>query len=283
MPLGDISLTASMRQNLLNLQDTTKLLSRTQDRLASGKKINTALDDPVNFFAAQGYMQRAGDLSARKDGMMEGIQIVKAADVGITAMTSLIEQAKAIATSALSTTDTNSRAAYATQFNQLMSQIESVARDSHYKGTNLLNANTLTVKFNEDGSANLNVAGFVATTILNLTLGFVGQTLAGNGSIASWGTTSDAGIQTALNAINTAIEYLRTKSKDLATNLNIITTRQDFTQGMINTLKAGADNLTLADMNEEGANMLMLQTRQSLGITSLSLASQAAQAVLRLF
>ncbi|MCX8027084.1 MAG: flagellin [Thermodesulfovibrionales bacterium] len=282
MAVQDISLTASMRQNLLNLQDTTKLLSRTQDRLASGKKVNTALDDPVNFFAAQGYMQRAGDLSARKDGMMEGIQIVKAADVGITAMSSLIEQAKAIATSALSTTDTNARAAYATQYNQLMSQITSVARDSHYKGTNLLNNNTLTVKFNEDGSANLQVKGFIATTIQNLTLGFVGDTLAG-GSIITWGTTNDAGINTVLDSINTAIEYLRTKSKDLATNLNIITTRQDFTQNMINTLKAGADNLTLADMNEEGANMLMLQTRQSLGITSLSLASQAAQAVLRLF
>lgn len=282
MAVQDISLTASMRQNLLNLQDTTRLLSRTQDRLASGKKVNTALDDPVNFFAAQGYMQRAGDLSARKDGMMEGIQIVKAADVGITAMSSLIDQAKAIATSALSTTDTNARAAYATQYNQLMSQITSVARDSHYKGTNLLNNNTLTVKFNEDGSAKLEVKGFIATTLLNLTLGFVENTLAG-GSIATWGTSSDAGINTVLDSINTAIEYLRTKSKDLATNLNIITTRQDFTQSMINTLKAGADNLTLADMNEEGANMLMLQTRQSLGITSLSLASQAAQAVLRLF
>lgn len=278
----EISLTASMRQNLLNLQGTTALMSRTQDRLASGKKINTALDDPVNFFAAQGYMQRAGDLASRKDGMMEGIQIVKAADVGITAIQSLIEQAKGIANSALATSDTASRASYATQFNQIMSQITSLARDSHYKGTNLLNNNTLTVKFNEDGSASLAVNGFVATTITNLTLGFVDGTLAG-GSIGTWGTTNDAGIQTALAAINTAIEYLRTKSKDLATNLNIITTRQDFTKNMIDTLKAGADNLTLADMNEEGANMLMLQTRQSLGITSLSLASQAAQAVLRLF
>jgi flagellin-like hook-associated protein FlgL len=282
MPLADISLTASMRQNLINLQGTTALLGRTQDRLASGKKINTALDDPVNFFAAQGYLQRAGDLAGRKDGMMEGIQIVKAADVGITAITSLIEQAKGIANSALSTLDTNSRASYATQFNTLMSQITQVAADSSYKGTNLLNNNTLTVKFNEDGTASLAVNGFVATTITNLTLGFVGETLAG-GSIGTWGTTDDAGIQTALAAINTAVEYLRAKSKDLATNLNIITVRQDFTKNMIDTLKAGADNLTLADMNEEGANMLMLQTRQSLGITSLSLASQAAQAVLRLF
>ena len=69
----------------------------------------------------------------------------------------------------------------------------------------------------------------------------------------------------------------------MATNLSTITARQDFTAQMINTLQDGAANLTNADMNEEGANMLMLQTRQALGTTSLSLASQAAQAVLRLF
>jgi flagellin len=65
--------------------------------------------------------------------------------------------------------------------------------------------------------------------------------------------------------------------------LSIVTTRQTFTDTMVNTLETGADNLTLADTNEEGANMLMLQTRQSLGTTSLSLASTAAQAVLKLF
>ena len=76
---------------------------------------------------------------------------------------------------------------------------------------------------------------------------------------------------------------LRTESSKLANNLSIITARQEFTQGMINILKDGAAGLTNADMNEEGANMLMLQTRQALGTTSLSLASQAAQSVLRLF
>jgi len=69
----------------------------------------------------------------------------------------------------------------------------------------------------------------------------------------------------------------------MSSNLNVVTVRQDFTEKMINTLEDGAVNLTIADMNEEGANMLLLQTRQALGTTSLSLASQAAQSVLRLF
>jgi flagellin-like hook-associated protein FlgL len=94
---------------------------------------------------------------------------------------------------------------------------------------------------------------------------------------------SDSGIDDTVNQLNTAIETLRTQSASLASNLNIVTIRQDFTDAMIQTLQKGSDNLTLADMNEEGANMLMLQTRQQLGTTSLKMASDAAQSVLRLF
>ena len=90
-------------------------------------------------------------------------------------------------------------------------------------------------------------------------------------------------IQTAIDGLETSRDKLRTESKKLSSNLSIITAREDFTSQMTNTLKDGAAKLTEADMNEEGANMLMLQTRQALGTTSLSMASQAAQSVLRLF
>ena len=76
---------------------------------------------------------------------------------------------------------------------------------------------------------------------------------------------------------------MRTQSKAFGSSLSTVEVRQDFTKAMINTLQAGADNLTLADSNEEGANLLALQTRQQLSTTALSLASQASQAVLRLF
>jgi flagellin-like hook-associated protein FlgL len=92
-----------------------------------------------------------------------------------------------------------------------------------------------------------------------------------------------AAIQTSIDNLETATSNLRTESKKLSNNLSIITAREDFTSQMINTLSDGAAKLTDADMNEEGANMLMLQTRLALGTTSLSLASQAAQSVLRLF
>jgi flagellin len=277
MSLSDISLTSGMRNNLVSLQNTLDLLNRTQTRLASGKKVNTAVDDPVNYFASQSHLQRASDLALRKDGMSEGVNTVTAASKGIDSLLSLIQQAQGIANSALATSDTSARASYATQFDTIMSQITSLAKDSSYKGTNLLSSTTtLTVKFNEDGSAKLDIAGFEARTLANLSLSFAAQ-------ISNWATTTNAVMETSLTFLSTATTNLRTQASSLASNLNVITSRQDFTTQIINTEKGGSDNLTLADMNEESANMLMLQTRQSLGITSLSLASQASQSILKLF
>ena len=83
MALNDITLTAGMRSNLVNLQETVTLLNRTQTRLASGKKVNTALDNPISFFTAQSHMSRASGIAALKDGMNESVQTIKAADSGI--------------------------------------------------------------------------------------------------------------------------------------------------------------------------------------------------------
>lgn len=271
MAVNDISLTAGMRTNLLNLQKTSQLLNRTQQRISSGKQVNSALDNPTNFFAAQNATQRASDLSDRKDGMAEAVQTVSAANAGITAITGLIAAAKGVAQSALSTSDLPTRATLSVQYTTIQAQITSIADDSGYRGLNLLNAETLTVNFNEDGSSNLSVVGFDATA--------AGLLLAPPQN--AWADNADINMDTGL--MDTAITKLRTQSQTLSANLNIITTRQEFTDSMINTLQTGADNLTLADMNQEGANMLMLQTRQSLGTTSLSLSSQAAQSILRLF
>ncbi|TGU74969.1 flagellin [Geomonas terrae] len=272
MSTSDISLTAGMRTNLLNLQQTSKLLNRTQERLSSGKQVNSALDNPTNYFAAQNATQRASDLADRKDGMAEAVQTVSAANAGITAITGLINAAKGIAQSALSTSDTSTRSTLSTQYDTIRSQIDNVSSDSGYRGLNLLSAtNTLTVNFNEDASSSLDVKGFLANASgLSLT-----------SASGSWAANSNITTDTA--KMDTAISTLRTNTQTLAANLNVITIRQNFTDSMINTLQTGADNLTLADMNQEGANMLMLQTRQSLGTTSLSMSSQAAQAVLRLF
>ena len=280
MALNDISLTAGMRTNLINLQSTVNLLDRTQTRLASGKKVNSALDNPLNYFAAQEHLNRASDLDSRKDSMNEAIQTVKAANNGIEGIKALIQSAQGLATSALSANATD-RATLAQQYDDILTQITNLASDSGYKGINLLSSTgSLDVKFNEDGSNSLTINGFDASAT-----GLAISTSGTVGTGAGWADATDgsANITASLTNLSNALTTLRTQSQSLSSSLNIVNIRADFTTQMINTLTQGADNLTAADMNEEGANMLMLQTRQSLGTTALSLSAQAAQSVLRLF
>lgn len=277
-----IALTAGMRNNLLALQGVDKMMQTTQNRLATGKRVNSALDDPVNFFKAQDHHNRAGDLAALKDGMNEAIKVIEAANTGIENITAMLNQMKSLA-SASKTSD--NAADLETQFNTIRTQVAALAQDASYGGQNLLAGNTISVTFNnlsgEDVNS-LNVVGFNATEagIIRPGEGDAAVTVAA--AAANEGV-AFANADTVISEIEEAIKALRTEAQKLSANLSTIQIRADFTTEMVNTLTVGGDNLVLADMNEEGANMLMLQTRQALGTTSLSLASQAAQSVLRLF
>jgi flagellin-like hook-associated protein FlgL len=146
-----------------------------------------------------------------------------------------------------------------------------MASDSGYQGTNLLTSGTLSIEFGpKTGQSNLTISGVDAS---NTGLGVT--------SAGTWTTAGQAASDNAL--MDSALSTLRSNASTLASNLSIVTARQSFTTSLMNTLQIGSDNLTLADMNQESANMLMLQTQQSLGTTALSLSSQAAQSVLKLF
>ncbi len=278
-----ITLTSGMRKNLFSLQNTQKLLQTTQTRLATGQRVQKAVDDPINYFTALNHSQRADDLATRKDEMSESIQTISAANEGVESISALIASAKSLAQSALSSSGTGSIETLRAQYAEVLNQIDDLAADSGYKGVNLLEDSTVShdVKFDETGVSKLTVTGFNAIStaeVLNLDdTATVNEWSSGNG------VTNAAKVNSAITKLDLATTALRDEASKLSTNLSTITIRQDFTANMINTLRDGAAELTNADMNEEGANMLMLQTRQQLGTTSLSLASQAAQSVLRLF
>lgn len=148
MATNDISLAASMRSNLLQLQKTQDQISSKQNILSTGNKVNSALDGPTAFFAARGLNQRAGDLSSLKDAMGQAITTIKAADKGLTSIDSLIEQARGLTTAAYSALGNDAgsvatRKALASQFNTLKDQIDKMAGDSGYAGKNLLAGNGL--------------------------------------------------------------------------------------------------------------------------------------------
>lgn len=279
MAIENVTLTAGMRANLISMQGTAKMLEKTQGRLASGLRVQSALDDPINYFAAKGHTQRASDLEYRKDGMNEGIQLLKAADSGIEGVLDLIAAAKSLAQSALSAESTTEITSLENQYNAMLTQIDDLADDSGYKGVNLLGgtSETLTVYFDEAGNSSIILTGFDGSSSgLSLT-----AVTAGNWN--SGGSGNQTNIDADITLLDAARTTLRSQAKTFSNNMSTVTIRQGFTTNMIATLKDGAASLTEADMNEEGANMLMLQTRQALGTTSLSIASEAAQSVLRLF
>jgi Flagellin and related hook-associated proteins len=494
--MSDITLSAGVRQNLSTLQSTADMLGKVQNRLATGNKVNSALDNPSSYFTASSLNARAGDLSSLQDDMGQAVQVLKAADQGITSITKLVQSAKAKANQAASTSSQYERKQYASQYNEILTQIGDVARDSGYNGKNLLGGtgNDLSIKFNENGSSKLDVtavdytdvegglglgaidegkagttsftlkgatdtidlggltssdtlasapSGFAvgdvltfgdgtsASPVVTLTItatttvkslvdtidGIAGVNASfdetsgelsivsndtfvvandGSGDSANAATLASAAaadfsastatlvgsagfqkgdkltftdgngyevgsleiddettvddlvkslndidgvtaafddatgkmtitsdVDLAVNSTNSdfnvsdftaiadgtdavsldatdsgfalegniddvvkdvtsALTSLRTQASSFGSSLSTVEIRQDFTKNMINTLKEGAGKLTLADTNEEGANLLALNTRQSLASTSLSFASQADQQVLRL-
>jgi flagellin len=491
---SDITLSSSVRQNLLSLQSTAQLMSTTQNRLATGKKVNSALDNPGNFFTSQSLNNRASDLNSLLDSIGQAQQTLKAADTGISSLTKLVESAKSLAkqaqqsaapvtnyaavtqtstigaetlathtggaiTAADSTvfsftvdigdgngaqtisytsdatatqaeiqqglvdafsaavdpadatlaisgtglkidaaradvdivvgagagnsgltaatynstslldnivtaggasgdtlqfsinggtaqtitfgtaagqvstvaelntalgtngsatgttltfnaaaatkqtsveltassaglgtalglggttvdnqgtgtlgTPMETRTTYQNQYNDLLTQIDTLAKDATYNGINLLAGDDLKVVFNENGSSSMTIKG---VSFDSASLGLTPL----NGTEFQ----SNSSIDTVLGNIDKALGSLRTQAAKFGSNLTTVQTRQDFTKSMVNNLQVGADSLVLADTNEEGANLLALQTRQQLSTTALSLSAQADQAVLRLF
>jgi flagellin len=361
-----ISLNASVRSNLLTLKSTAEQLSTTTERLSSGKKVASAIDNPTNYFAAQNYNEKADTLSSRLDGMSNATEQINAADNGITNIKSFLSQMQGVVNDALSNTDAASRRSLGEQFNELVVQVRDMAEDSSYGGINLLYDNaSSTVEFGENiGDSELKLQGFnisAASGDVDAT-GEVGSSSILGGTYASAASVSSSaavvyvasvaadvdlsvasvasvasaasvassasyaagnekfalsidaqgsdviGIKSAgtdntgvtgweidwgsddyqddLTGLLTNIESLdstlQIQSSKLANNLAIITQRQDYTDQEINILQEGADKLTAADLNEEGANMLSLQTSQSLAVQSLTLASSSAANVLTL-
>jgi flagellin-like hook-associated protein FlgL len=270
-----IALSAGVRSNLLTLQTTSGSISTTQTRLSSGLKVNSALDNASAFFTSVALSNRASDLSTLKSDIDLAVSSIESAINGIDAITELVQQAKGLANQAKATGDTSEKSTLAVQFNALLGQIDDIANDSSFNGTNLVQStpDNLTVNFNEDATSNLTITGLDSTTAstgLDITE-------------AAGAFAADADINNSLTELNSALTELLTNAATLGSNSSVLQTRLNFTSDVVNTLEIGAGKLTLADLNEESANLLALQTRQQLGINSLSLAAQSERSILALF
>ena len=297
---SDIALTAAQRASLLSLQRTQVLSERTQTRLSTGRAINEVVDDAVNFFRARTLSDRANDFQLRRDDIDQGISALNTALDAIEAIDDLLNQLKGIIEAARSQS-TQERQAATSQFIEVGKQIFELVEDTSYQGLNLLTSSnsTLDVAFGVRTSSRLQVQGLnLNTTIADTDLGIfsVAAFFALNssfdisnfgisaGSFTSFGldNTNVGFATTAVANLDAGIGRLRGLAQSIGSNVAILQTRLDFTTEYVNELSVGSDKLTLADLNEEGANLVALQTRQQLGIQALSISGQQQQAILQL-
>src|SRR5258705_3297125 len=162
-----------------------------------------------------------------------------------------------------------------TQFNQLKDQLDKTAQDASFNGINLLSGDALKLFFNENSTSSLTIQSTNTAGVSSSTLSI--------GTATNSEFQSNTSLDSRLQTLQTALTTVASQASAFGSNLSVVQNRQTFTNAMVNNLQVGSDGLTLADTNLEAANMIALQTRQQLSITALSLASQANQAVLRLF
>jgi len=291
--MADITLTSTSRSNLLSLNQTTDLANRTQSRLSTGLKVSSAVDDATAYFAAKGLSDRATDFTTRKGDIDQGISSLKTALNATESADKILKQLKGVAISA-KTADDTTKADLTKQFGDLLNQLNSLLGDASYQGTNLINgtSQSLTVRFSEVTSAQLTVtsrdlrAGALITAVADGTAEgtAIADTLLGTSGFE--GIAASALITTindVTESIDKAVSTVRAAASNLGSNITLLQTRSDFSTKYVNALTEGSDKLTLADLNEEGANLVALQTRQQLALKALSFAGQSEQSVLSLF
>lgn len=392
-----VSLSNGMRGALFTLQNNQQSVQQAQLRLATGKRVSSALDNPNSYFRAANLTSRASNLQSLLDDMNQATQVLQATSKGMDSLKSLISSAQGLVgkasqagqnntlTGTLTTplkadakvvgdigmttakkiqlsvaggtavdvvtlganttvqdiidgingnttlnpngsgtsiraalvggnlqitsssgktvalksddSDTNlqkllgsktsegtavavagtafvdtTRKSLASQFDEILKQIDQTIQDSGYNGINLLQGGDLKVTFNETGTSAINVKSVNYTA--NGELGIANST---NNFL------SNDDVDVASANLKKAGDKIASQAAIFAANQTVIQNRTTFTNAMIQTLNAGADALTMADQNEESANLLALNTRQSLAQTTLSLASQADAAITRLF
>jgi flagellin len=326
-----VSLSFGSRNSLNSLSDINSALEVANKRLATGKKVNSAIDNAQSFFAAQNFSKEASDLGNLVEAQQLGLNFidkqVKTLDAGV----KLIDSAKELFRRALTSTSSTDRNALAAQGAQLLSQFINLTRDSGFNGRNGLVGDTDTVSVNATATLNVAATGVVGgalgtaqlevrtstaavgftsvrTTAIDTRLGAantgtgLGLAIAANTGLkvttpntatafveANATTTFDVGgaqdtlINNFITAATTASASLQARASVLSTQASVLQIRQQFTKDTARINSSSADTLTLADINEEGAALQTLQTRQSLAVSSLGLANRADQAILRLF
>ncbi len=290
----EINLNSSQRDVLLQLRNVDRLADRTNERLSTGEKVNSITDDAIAYFQAFALDGRAELLTGKKTEIDQGVSAISASIDAIESVNDLLDTMKGIAES-IATQTTAEKVSSTEQFNEIGNQISSLIEDASYNGINLLNstANSLDVSFSDRAGSELNLAGadLNSTTVsdaalfenvaFDSNLDFLGvSTLGVNIQGFSVATTSD--IDTITQSIDDAVSRLQSLANSYGSYVSVLESRSEFTENYISTLEEGADKLTLADLDEESANLTALQTRQELSVETLAISGEMERYTLKL-
>ena len=279
--MADITLSTAVRTSLLSLQGTSDLIGRTQNRLSTGLKVSSAIDDPVAFFQGKALSDRAGDFQEKKDAIDQSISNLTTATDGLNAVESIVRQLKGIAQNLKSATGTQFTD-LVTQFNDLRDQIDLLTTDSTYQGVNLINGTgqTLTVEFSDKTTSKLSVSSVDVTgdglgttdltkttasgsTVWNTSAVAVGDTLTSGGSI----TATFQGDTVTLTGGSTAASFT-VGTATVTVTLTVGANTSTFTQGT-------AYTFTVATAGDTGATNAVVTNLTALGTVTATAATSA--------
>lgn len=264
--MSAVNLASSTRFGLTALRNVADQMEVSQKRLATGKAVNSALDNVSKFFTASKMDGRAAAIDTLSDGVNNAQTALKAASEGIKGIQGIVKQARALTGEALATSTAATREKLAAQFETLTAEIAKVVTDSKINGTNLLANESITVTLNEDGSSKTTITGITVGTIAAPT--------------GDWATEDN--IKASVDALNAFSTTLEGAAASFGTSQALISVRKDFNASLSNILKTGASELTAADMDAEAANLMALQTRQQMASTALSIMQSNEATALRL-
>jgi flagellin len=301
--MNSVALSMSMRNALYSMSDITGQQAVANKRLATGKKVNEVLDGPINYFLARGFDKNKTDLANLLDTQNIALSTVSKTIKSIESISKMVESVQALARQARQLADVPARDTLGLQIQETLMQINELTRDSGFNGKNLIGRapDTLQVDWNAETGAELTKLNVVGVDLransasVGLGLGATtGFTVTVNPApalddiaynVGDW--TNDVAGNTRLDTFITntqaALKRLESEASKFSVNLSIMQIRVDYSKFQQKTLAQTSDGLTLADVNEEGANLAALQTRQQLSVQALSLANQADQGILRLF
>jgi len=267
--MSDIPLSKPGRPVLQTLRNPTSTANSAPERTPAPSTGST--ETAANPVTASSLNSRAGDLNTLMDSMASGIKTIEQADSGLASITKNLEAMQAL----LRNASIIDHSALATSYNGLLGQLDVLVEGADVDGVNLLRGDNLNIAFNDTGTASIDVQTKGGASISSASLGL-------GGALSADDIGDAAKIAAKLDAISKALDAVHAQSTAFGSNLTMVQSRSDFTRSMIDTLQAGAAKLSLADSNEEAANILALQTRQSLAALTISVASQSDQGVLAL-